>query len=126
MEWLVVARLRLDKQDSFAYGLAFKKLFDKCKSSCGNFELGSMLIPHLQEVVRVVQLTVLTSRQYCVVLDPFGADGKPRLGGKELRKGPHTFFLHPGNILYIPWYMYLCNVIAIRSSILGSIHKHTP
>ena len=32
MEWLVVASLRLDKQDSFAYGLAFKKLFDKCKS----------------------------------------------------------------------------------------------
>jgi len=44
VEWLVVARLRLDKQDSFAYGLAFKKLFDKCKSSCGNFELGSTLM----------------------------------------------------------------------------------
>ena len=44
MEWLVVARLRLDKQDSFAYGLAFKKLFDKCKSSCGDFELGSTLM----------------------------------------------------------------------------------
>jgi len=52
-----------------------------------------------EEVVRVVQLTVLTPRQYCVVLDPIGADGKSRLGGKELRKGPHTFFLHPGERL---------------------------
>ena len=44
MEWLVVGRVRLDKQDSFAYGLAFKKLFDKCASYSEDFEVGLTLL----------------------------------------------------------------------------------
>ena len=34
MEWIVVARLRLDCQSSAGYALCFKKIFDKCRSSC--------------------------------------------------------------------------------------------
>jgi len=44
--------------------------------------------------------TTLTSRQYCVVLDPWDPKiGKPRLGSKELRKGELSFFLLPGEKL---------------------------
>ncbi|XP_019849376.1 PREDICTED: major vault protein-like isoform X4 [Amphimedon queenslandica] len=49
-----------------------------------------------EEVVNEVQLTVLSHHQYCVVVNPLGDDGRPRLGCRELRKGPKTFFLHPG------------------------------
>ncbi|XP_019860002.1 PREDICTED: major vault protein-like isoform X1 [Amphimedon queenslandica] len=49
-----------------------------------------------EEVVNEVQLTVLSHHQYCVVVNPLGDDGRPCLGCRELRKGPKTFFLHPG------------------------------
>jgi major vault protein len=52
-----------------------------------------------EEVVGEVRITVLTNRHYAVVLDPLGADGKPQLGVKELRKGPVSFFLRPGERL---------------------------
>jgi len=41
----------------------------------------------------------LNNRQFCVVLDPWGKDNKPRLGSKELRKGECSFFLMPGERL---------------------------
>ena len=44
----------------------------------------------------MVQLTVLKQRQYCVVVDAVGKDGRPQLGHRELRCGPLTFFLQPG------------------------------
>ena len=34
----------------------------------------------------MVHVTTLNSRQYCVVLDPVGADGKPQLGKKRVVK----------------------------------------
>ena len=52
-----------------------------------------------EEVVTVVNRTVLNSLQYCVVLDPIDDDRKNRLGQKELHKGPANFFLHPGEQL---------------------------
>jgi len=52
-----------------------------------------------EEVVGQVRITTLTNRQYCVVLDPIGADGKPELGKRILRKGPVSFFLNPGERL---------------------------
>jgi len=52
-----------------------------------------------EEVVGVIPVTVLNSRQYCVILDPVGADGKPQLGKKKLIKGEKTFFLQPGEHL---------------------------
>ncbi|KAJ8347369.1 hypothetical protein SKAU_G00287700 [Synaphobranchus kaupii] len=52
-----------------------------------------------EEVVGVVDVTVLNSRQYCVVLDPVGPDGKPQLGQKRVVKGEKSFFLQPGEML---------------------------
>jgi len=52
-----------------------------------------------EEVVGVVNITTLSNRQYCVVVDPVGKDGKPKLGAKELRKGECSFFLQPGERL---------------------------
>lgn len=52
-----------------------------------------------EQVVQQVQVTTLSSRQFCVIVDPVGADGKNRLGHRELRKGESTFFLRPGEKL---------------------------
>ena len=52
-----------------------------------------------EEVVGVVKITTLTNRQYCVIMDPAGADGKPQLGQKKLVKGEKSFFLLPGESL---------------------------
>jgi len=58
---------------------------------------------HLQdvneEVIGLVNLTVLTKQQYCVVLDPVGRDGKNQFGTRELRQGEQSFFLLPGERL---------------------------
>ena len=57
-------------------------------------------IPDVYEkVVREVTITTLTNRQYCIVLDPVGADGKQRFGHRELRVGDQSFFLQPGERL---------------------------
>jgi major vault protein len=42
---------------------------------------------------------VLNNRQWAVVLDPVGKEGRPQLGKAELRKGECTFFLKPGERL---------------------------
>jgi len=52
-----------------------------------------------EEVVGDVNITTLNNRQWAVVLDPIGADGKPQLGKRELRKGEVSFFLQPGEKL---------------------------
>ncbi|XP_016517168.1 major vault protein [Poecilia formosa] len=52
-----------------------------------------------EEVVGVVNVTTLSSRQYCVILDPVGTDGKPQLGQKKVVKGELSFFLQPGEEL---------------------------
>ncbi|XP_058868235.1 major vault protein [Acipenser ruthenus] len=52
-----------------------------------------------EEVVGVVEVTTLGSRQYCVILDPVGRDGKPQLGQKRVVKGEKSFFLQPGECL---------------------------
>lgn len=52
-----------------------------------------------EEVVGVISITTLSSRQYCVILDPVGHDGKPQLGQKKLVKGEKSFFLMPGERL---------------------------
>jgi len=49
-----------------------------------------------EEVQGLVDLTVLSNRQYCVIKDPYGADGKQQLGAQKLIKGPASFFLKPG------------------------------
>jgi len=52
-----------------------------------------------EQVIGEVKITTLSNRQYAVVLDPVGKDGKPKLGQKELRKGETSFFLKPGERL---------------------------
>lgn len=47
----------------------------------------------------MVDVTTLGSRQYGVILDPVGADGKPQLGHKRVVKGERSFFLRPGESL---------------------------
>lgn len=51
-----------------------------------------------ERIVGEVKLTTLTSRQYCVVLDPV-IKGVQHLGKRELRKGEVSFFLKPGEKL---------------------------
>ncbi|XP_064619697.1 major vault protein-like isoform X1 [Lineus longissimus] len=52
-----------------------------------------------EEVVGVVDITTLNNRQYCVIMDPVDATGKPQLGQKKLVKGEKSFFLMPGEKL---------------------------
>ena len=52
-----------------------------------------------EQIVGEVKITSLDSRQYCVVVDPVGPDGKNQLGKWELRKGEQSFFLLPGERL---------------------------
>lgn len=47
----------------------------------------------------MVNITTLSNRHYCVILDPCGPDGKPQLGQKKLIKGEKSFFLLPGETL---------------------------
>jgi len=57
-------------------------------------------IPNVnEEVVGIVNVTTLNSRQYAVILDPVGDDGKPQMGQKKLVKGEKNFFLQPGEKL---------------------------
>ena len=57
-------------------------------------------IPDVYEhIVGAVDITTLTVRQYCVVLNPIGADGKPQLGHRKVVKGERSFFLQPGEQL---------------------------
>lgn len=64
------------------------------------FEDTETYIPNVsEEVVEQVQITTLNNRQYCVICDPVGADGKPQLGQKKLVKGEKSFFLQPGERL---------------------------
>lgn len=57
-------------------------------------------IPDVYEkVVGQPSIISLNSRQYCVLVDPVGDDGKQRLGQRILRKGEISFFLKPGEKL---------------------------
>ncbi|CAD5126039.1 unnamed protein product [Dimorphilus gyrociliatus] len=57
-------------------------------------------IPHVYEkVMGFVDITTLTNRQYCVILDPVDEHNKPQLGKKKLVRGEKSFFLLPGESL---------------------------
>jgi major vault protein len=58
-------------------------------------------IPDVSEqVVGEIPVTILSSREYAVILDPVDPKtGKPQLGNRELRKGEASFFLRPGERL---------------------------
>jgi len=52
-----------------------------------------------EEVAALVKIITLTNRQFCVISNPVGDDGKPQLGKKKLIKGEKSFFLQPGESL---------------------------
>jgi major vault protein len=53
-----------------------------------------------EQITAVVRLTVLSNRQWCVILNPVGEDGVTNeLGVRRFVKGPTKFFLRPGETL---------------------------
>lgn len=52
-----------------------------------------------EEIVAEIEITTLSNRQYCVILNHCDERGRPRLGTKQLVAGPTTFFLKPGERL---------------------------
>ena len=52
-----------------------------------------------EELVAIVQKTVLGPHQFCVVLDPIGRDGYNQLGTRRVVRGRTSFFLRPGERL---------------------------
>ena len=67
---------------------------------CNYLQDSEAFIPDVYEnVIQVVNISTLTNRQYCVILDPMGEDGKNKLGQRKLIKGEKSFFLQPGERL---------------------------
>jgi len=62
-------------------------------------DMDSFIPDVYEDIVGTVDITTLTNRQYCIVLDPVGEDGKPQLGARKLVKGEKSFFLQPGESL---------------------------
>jgi len=52
-----------------------------------------------EEVVQQIKPIILTSREYCIVENPYGENGKPQWGKEEIRVGESTFFLKPNEKL---------------------------
>jgi major vault protein len=58
------------------------------------------IIDVFEEFVRTVPLTILNSRQYCLIDNPIDPETqKNRLGASILIRGPVNFFLKPGEEL---------------------------
>jgi major vault protein len=56
-------------------------------------------IPDVTEIfLKKIDITVLSSRQYCVIINPV-VEGEPQWGKKSLRRGETSFFLQPGEVL---------------------------
>lgn len=51
------------------------------------------------QVFSTVKPITLTSREYCIVENPYDDEGKPQWGKKEVRVGEQTFFLKPSENL---------------------------
>ena len=48
-----------------------------------------------ETIIKRVDITVLSKRQYCVIINP-KVDGKTQYGSRQLRRGEASFFLQPG------------------------------
>jgi len=64
-------------------------------------QLTETFIPSVNEkIVKKIPITTLTSRQYCVIMDPYDEKlGSNRYGEKRLVRGEFSFFLHPDEML---------------------------
>ena len=58
-----------------------------------------------EEFVGDVNITVLSSQEYCFVVNPMNKDGTHRYGERQLRKGEDQFFLQPGESLENGWFI---------------------
>ncbi len=52
-----------------------------------------------EDVVGEVTITSLAEREWCMVANPIGTGKRPQWGLREVRQGPRSFFLHPGEAL---------------------------
>ncbi|CAF0872633.1 unnamed protein product [Rotaria sordida] len=52
-----------------------------------------------EQLVAIIDIKTLNSRQYCVILNPVSSDGKNQLGKKKLVVGDKSFFLQPNEQL---------------------------
>lgn len=52
-----------------------------------------------EELVKTIDINILTKDQYAVILNPIGPNGKNQKGSKKLMKGEKSFFLQPGESL---------------------------
>merc|ERR1712013_781298 len=62
-------------------------------------EMETFIPMYLRKLFGKVDITTLTNRQYCIIQNPVGPNGKPQLGAKKLVKGEKSFFLQPGESL---------------------------
>ncbi|RQM25723.1 hypothetical protein B5M09_007898, partial [Aphanomyces astaci] len=101
---IVHATILTDKTSLFLRALrTFKDVYNVQRKAGEEWLVTSkMAETHVQDVheaiVGPVQITTLTNRQYCVVIDPV-VNGVHMLGTRELRKGETSFFLQPGESL---------------------------
>lgn len=82
----------------------FTDIFDRQRKAGDEwlvtFEDTEIHIPDVyEEVVGEVEITTLGDREWCIVVNPIDASGKPQLGMREVRQGRTSFFLHPGEFL---------------------------
>ena len=63
MEWMVIGRIRMNKQDSNAYALAFRKLFSKIQADHPHYSVGETLLG------LVVDWSDAQSRDYNMLLE---------------------------------------------------------
>lgn len=52
-----------------------------------------------EEAIAEVEVTTLSDRQWCIIVNPIDENGKPQLGRREIRQGRISFFLHPGEAI---------------------------
>jgi len=70
-----------------------RKAGDECLVTFADAEIH---IPDVyEEVVGEVEITTLSDREWCIVINPIDTDGKPQWGTKEVRHGRTSFFLEP-------------------------------
>lgn len=78
-----------------------------------------------EEVKESVSVTILTNRQFCIILDPIGADGKNQFGSKKLVRGEKEFFLHPGETLESGKVQDICILLEDEAVVLRAILPFT-
>eukprot|EP00296_Roombia_truncata_P007928 JP446387.1.p1 GENE.JP446387.1~~JP446387.1.p1 ORF type:complete len:309 (+),score=78.86 JP446387.1:93-929(+) len=83
---------------------AFVDVFEKQRKAGEEWlvtnEMADTHIPDIDEiVVSTIHRTSLTSRQFCVLVNPVDERGRPQVGKRQLIRGEKNFFLYPGEVL---------------------------